>query len=178
MKLIDYWPDVISDIKEFQCIAEVEQPEISEVQAIIESMGEEFSGFTLTEYGINRWEKVLKIDGKAADDLDTRRFRIITRIIEQAPITKRTLYVQLTTLCGADGFTLKIDHKEYTLEIKLALTSQYAFDDVKALVERSVPANLLCKVTVMYNSHSVLSRYTHSQLHGMTHKQLRTEVMA
>ena len=107
--LRDYWPDYLKDIVELKELAAAEQLEINTITDLINNMSHDFSVFTLTENGINRWESILGISGKTADDMDSRRFRIITRILEQIPITKRTLYTQLETLCGKDGFKLEIN---------------------------------------------------------------------
>lgn len=175
--LRDYWPDYLKDIVELKEVAAAEQLEIDTITELINNMSHDFSAFTLTEYGIKRWEKILGIGGKSADDMDSRRFRIISRILEQIPITKRTLYSQLETLCGKDGFKLEINSGAYTLTVKLALTSKSSFDDVVELINRSSPANLVCTVTIMYNKNSVLSRFTHVELSQKTHDELRNEVI-
>ena len=175
--LRDYWPDYLKDIVELKELASTEQLEIYTITDLINNMSRDFSAFTLTEYGIKRWEKILGVDGKSADDMDSRRFRVISRILEQIPITKRTLYSQLETLCGADGFTMEINGAAYMLTIKLALTKKSAFEDAKALVNRSAPANLICEVIIMYNQHESLRRFTHAQLAAMTHDGIRNEVI-
>lgn len=173
----DYWPEYLHEIREFEALAAAQQPEFDKALSIISTMAKDFSVFTLTESGIRRWERILGIEGKQADDMDSRRFRIISRIIERIPITKRTLYTQLETLCSKGGFTLEINSGGYILSIKLALTSKSAFSDVVALVNRQAPANLICEVTIMYNKHNVLGRFTHAQLANKTHYELRNEVI-
>ncbi|MFD0588840.1 putative phage tail protein [Paenibacillus sp. GCM10027627] len=175
--MLNYWPDYLHDIREFRAIAEAEQPEIDGLTDGVNAMSRNFSVFTLDEVGIKRWENILGIAGKAADHMDSRRFRIISRIIDQIPITKRTLFAQLETLCGKGGFTLQVDSETYTVSIKLALTSKYAFDDVVALVKRSLPANLVYRISIMYNQHGKLSNRTHGQLALKTHNDLKNEVI-
>lgn len=175
--LKDYWPDYLQEIRDFESLAAVEQLEFDKVLSVISTMAQDFSVFTLAESGIRRWERILGIEGKQADDMDSRRFRIISRIIERIPITKRTLYTQLETLCGKGGFTLEINSGGYCLSIKLALTSKSAFADVVALVGRQAPANLICEVSIMYNKHNVLGHFTHARLSKRTHDELRNEVI-
>jgi hypothetical protein len=40
-----------------------------------------------------------------------------------------------------------------------------------------VPLNMVLEVTVMYNTHQVLSAFTHAQLGEKTHYELRNEVI-
>ncbi|GAC43342.1 putative phage tail protein [Paenibacillus popilliae] len=175
--LKNYWPDYLQEIREFEALAAAQQPEFDRALSLISTMAQDFSVFTLTESGIQRWERILGIDGKQADDMDSRRFRIISRVIERIPITKRTLYTQLETLCGKGGFTLEINSGGYVLSVKLALTSKSAFSDVVALLGRQAPANLICEVTIMYNKHNVLGQFTHAQMSKRTHYELRNEVI-
>lgn len=172
-----YLPDYLRDIEELKALTTAADPEFEDITALINNMSSDFSVFTLTEYGVERWESILGIAGKTADDLESRRFRIITHIIGQIPITRRSLYSQLVTLCGEGGFTMQIDGAKYTLDIKVGVEAQSAFNDVKELINRLAPANLICNVTQMYNSHAVLKAKTHEQLKAYTHQQLRSEVI-
>ena len=175
--LNDYLPEYLKDVEEFKALMDAEQPEFENITALINNASNDFSVFTLTEDGVRRWESILGIAGKAADSLDARRFRIITHIIGQIPITKRSLYAQLVTLCGEGGFTMEINSATYTLNVKVGVEAQSAFNDVKELITRLAPANLICNVTQMYNEHSLLQKKTHEQLKAFTHQQLRSEVI-
>lgn len=177
MKLYDYFPRFLQELVEFGEIVHTEQPEFDLVTIAVEEMPLDFSAFTLTIHGIQRWEEILGITGMEADDLDSRRFRIQARLMEQIPITKRTLYGQLETLCGKGGFTMTVDYGEYSLGVRVALTSKSKLGDVDELVHKSVPANLMVSVSLLYNQHEKLARYTHDQLAVFTHKELREEVL-
>ena len=175
--LNDYLPEYLKDVEEFKTLTDAEQPEFEDITALINNASNDFSVFTLKEHGVKRWESILGIAGKAADGLDARRFRIITHIIGQIPITKRSLYSQLVTLCGEGGFTMQIDGPKYTLNVKVGVAAQSAFNDVKSLITRLAPANIVCNVTQLYNQHSEFTKKTHAQLAAHTHKQIRSEVI-
>lgn len=133
--------------------------------------------YELTEYGIKRWEKIMKITPKASDTLDDRRFRIINRYLTNVPYTYRKLEQILNTICGKDGYKLELDHLNYILKVKLELSAKKQLEEVEGMLRRIIPANLVLEVSILYNQHSTISRFTHEQLKVMTHKTIREEVL-
>lgn len=111
------------------------------------------------------------------DTLETRRFRILTRWNEKLPYTYRVLIERLNSLCGVDGYELELQPNLYSISIKLELTQKRMFNDVQDLTRRMIPANMVLVVTLRYNQHFTLSRYTHGQLSAYKHEQLRNEVL-
>ena len=45
------------------------------------------------------------------------------------------------------------------------------------MLEKMSPLNMLIDLSLLYNSHKILSGFTHRQLNQYTHKQLREEVL-
>lgn len=175
--LIDYLPPVLKEVREFKVIVEAEQSEVDRLwKALDNALCDQFIN-DATENGVSRLEKILKITPKATDTLDVRKFRILTRFNEQLPYTFRTLEQQLATLCGAEGFTMALLNSEYTLVVRVEISAKRKLDEVKALLERTVPANIIIDLSLRYNQHSVLEKLTHAQLSAYTHYDIRNEVV-
>ncbi|NFG22702.1 DUF2313 domain-containing protein [Clostridium botulinum] len=173
----NYVPKILQEFKEFKTIANTENPEIKLLwKALKDAFNDQFVN-DATGNGIKRWESILKIIPKGTDSLDFRKFRIITRLNERLPYTYRLLEQQLTTLCGKDGYYLELKNKEYTLIVKIALTAKSNFYDVVDLLERTVPANIVIDLSLLYNQQLTLSKYTHKELSAYTHNKLRNEVL-
>ena len=176
-KLMDYLPRFLQEIREFQAIANTEQPEFADLWDNLDDvLDDQFIG-TATENGIARWENMLQIQPKASDSLEERRFRIMTRVNEQLPYTITGLRRQLETLCGAGNYEAVLNSGAYTLYVKVGLAAKKNYDDVEAMVNRMVPANLIVNITLKYNQHMTLGAYTHQQLAAYTHDELRNEVL-
>jgi len=176
--LIDYLPQYVQEYKEIRAIMEAEQPE---VDALWSAMDKAFSDqFILdaTEYGVKRWESMLGILPKDTDSLNERKFRILTRLNQELPYTMTRLKESLTTLCGADGFSIELQPEHRHIEVTLALGNHNNYQDVVELLEKVLPANLTKYVKLMYNAHEVLTPFTHEQLSAYTHNQLRNEVLS
>ena len=141
--LIEYLPPVIKKVREFQAIMYSEQPEIfnlfNEIQIALDN---QFI-MTLTIYGVERWEKMLGIVPKGTYTLEERRFTILTRLMAKLPYTMRMLQHLLTELCGADGFEIDLDANNYAIQVQVMLSAVNNTDDVKLLLHRVIPANLV-----------------------------------
>ena len=177
-KLIDYLPAFMQHVVEMNVILDViEQPEIVKLwEAFDDAMNDQFI-MDATENGVEKWEEILKITPKPTSTLDERKFTILTRLNEQLPYTMRTLDNSLKALCGENKYSIELTSNEYTLLVKLALIAKNNFNDVVNLLNRVLPANIIIKVQIMYNSHKKLSVYTHEKLRQSNHSNLRNEVL-
>ncbi len=175
--LIDYLPQVLKEVRELKLIFQSEQIEIEKLWDALENALNDQFVVDSTEYGVSRWEKILGIIPKATETLDARKFRILTRLNEQLPYTMRTLKQQLEALCGKDGYSIKLYNDAYTIEVKVNLIAKSNFDDVGALLQRVIPANMIIDLKLIYNQHLTLKQFTHAHLQTYTHNQLRSEVL-
>lgn len=176
-KLIDYLPAYMQDYTEMATIMEVEQPEVDSLWTAMEAALMDQFVMDATEYGVSRWEKILKIFPKATETLDERKFRIITLINQQLPYTMRSLEQTLIKLCGEDGFSIDLNANEYHLEIKLALGNHSNYAEVEKMLTAMIPANLVGVISLMFNQHETVARFTHEQLGAFTHYHIRNEVL-
>ncbi|KMY49243.1 putative phage tail protein [Peribacillus loiseleuriae] len=176
IELLQYLPPVLQEIKEYQILTRAEKQDINELSAAIKQLKDDQFVSTSTLVGVQRREKLMRITPKGTDTLDERKFRILVRMNEQLPNTLRTLARQLINLCGEDGYSLVLDHNNYILKVRIALTAKSNFQAVENLLDRVVPANLIIDLSLKYNQYSALSKFTHGQLSNYTHEQLRNEV--
>jgi len=176
--ILEYLPGVIKDIKEIQAHATAEYPELSSLWVANENAYNDQFLYLMTENGIKRWEKMLKITPMGTDTIEDRRFRIINRLNAQLPYTYRMLEHHLVQMCGENGYTMNYDAATWTLVIKIALTSKKQFDEILQLVNQMVPMNIILDYDLLYNSHSVLSAFTYGHLANYSYGALRNEVIS
>ncbi len=173
--LIDYIPMVLRDILEFKEIMNTDQKELADLwDAVENALNDQFVN-DATNYGVTRWEKILKIIPRATESLDARKFRILARLNEQLPFTLTTLKQQLESLCGPDGYVIEL--QKYTLIVKVALIAKSNFDDVNKLLKRVAPANLVIDLTLKYNQHRTIKKFINSHLKQYSQRELRNEVL-
>ncbi|WP_313524794.1 putative phage tail protein [Anaerotignum sp.] len=176
-RIESYFPDLLREVREFQKLAEAENPELlflwDELKLVLDNQFID----TATQIGVARREKMLKISAKATDTLDERKFKLLARYNENIPYTLRALHGQLSMLCGEKGYRLEINYGAFTLNAKLELTNKKNVDVVGEMLERIVPMNMLLKVELLYNQHQLLQKFTHEEMRKYTHLNLREEAL-
>lgn len=175
--LIDYLPTVLKEFEEFKQIMSVEQKQVDELWSMIYGILNEAFIDTAEDTGLKRWETILNITPLDTDTIAVRRMRIQAKLIEDVPYTWNNLKKMLGSLCGEEGYTLELKSKEYTLAIKVALTSKKMKEEVVTMCDRVAPANLILDIDLMYNTYDILSNCTYEQLGQFTYDQLRNEVL-
>lgn len=170
-------PDVLKDVREIKALMDTETIEMNLLSAALALYLNNTFVDSADEYGIGRWESILGILPKLTDTLDERRFRVLSRINEKLPFTVRSLEQQLATLCGPSGYTVELLHEQYLLKVRVELTAKSKLEDVRALLNRIVPANMVIDLDLLYNQHSDFDGFTHGELAAYTHQQLRDEVI-
>lgn len=176
-KLIDYLPKFMQDYREMRVIMETEQPELDSAWLETDIVFKNQFIMDATEYGVMRWESMLRITPKDTDTLDERKFRILAVLNQELPYTMTKLKEALTTLCGAKGFSIDLQAAKYHIEIKLAVGNHNNYQEVVNLLNKMIPANLTQFVSLMYNPHRVVGQFTHEYLAKYTHEQIRNEVL-
>jgi len=177
-KIIDLWPPIMQELREFQKIAEIEETFFEQLKQEIQNIVDDQFIQTATEKGIARRERMLNVSPFADDTLETRRFRVQGVWNDKLPYTYRVLLERLDSLCGPDGYVIELNAGEYSLNIKIELTRKRMFDEVVRITRQMVPANIVIAVELRYNQHLTLANFTHGQLKPYTHYQLRNEVIS
>lgn len=174
--MIEYLPLYMRSFAEIKAIMNAEQSVVEKAWIDSDNLLNDQFVVDATSDGITRWESILGIKPKANFTLDERRFFILARLNEQLPYTKETLENALTSLCGADGYTLKIDSNKYEMVVKLAIDNENNVSAVVDLLDKMIPANMV-KNVMLFNTNLILGDFTHKQLATYTHKQIREEIL-
>jgi len=177
VNILSYLPPVLQEIKELIEVANIENPVLESLwQEIENALNNQFI-LTANEQGAARYEQMLKLNVPGTDELETRKFRVLTRYQEQPPYTNRVLKQLLDNLLGEGQYEMTRDVVNKTLTVKIELTVKGQFEAVTVMLERITPQNFKLSVQVRYNQHSKLSRFTHIQLTAFTNKRLKEEVL-
>lgn len=175
-QLIEYLPPFVQGYKEIKAIMNTEQVSAEKSWTDAENVLADQFVQDATENGVSRYEKLLGITPKATYTLDERKFNILARMNEKLPYTMKSLETALSSLCGENGYVLKLDTDKYEMIVKLALSNENNVEAVKNLLYKMIPANIL-QIVSLFNTHFILSGFTHEQLAAHTHQQVREEIL-
>lgn len=175
--IIHLYPEWIRGNLEIQNISNACSPILRRLLGDINQLSLDAHILTASADTISEWESILGITPYATDSLETRRFRVYVRINEMLPFTETWLRNQLTTLLGADGFTMNLNAEALTLDVKISVNNQSNFETVKDFLERVVPLNVVFTVVQLYNKYGDIKRagLTYGQLSQYTYRQIRTD---
>lgn len=148
VSLLAYLPPFMQDFTEIAATLNAEDPEFVVVWDSADRVLKNQFIATADEYGISRFEKILKILPFKEDTLESRRSRVQNRWFNDMPCTLRTLVYRLTTLCADHGFTLtKYFTDAYTLEIYTDLELFGQVEELERIIGSVIPCNLVVKST-------------------------------
>ena len=147
MKLNDYMPPFLKDIKEFKEIFKSEDEELKCLNSLVMKMLTEVIVKTAESYGLERYEKIYNITD-IASTLENRRTNILLKINNRVPYTIKWLINKLNNTIGEENYRISIDYDKNILEIEiLAIFKEMATILYKDLREQ-LPANLQITVNL------------------------------
>ena len=173
-KLIEYLPQIEADKEEMQQIQSAIQYWIDYIETKEKSNISDRYIVTATEAGIEKYEQLLGITPFLDDTIEDRRSRILNKWNAKLPFNYKYLDSKLIETLGAGKHIIEIP-EAYTLNIKLAISRQQYFQEVSDLIKKTIPANIDCYITVMWNTHGKYKTYTHSNMAAYTHYELKTK---
>ena len=174
---IDYLPGFLRLVKDYEALGTAIDPEIQAILAAREQLEMNRIYMEADSPTIARWEKLLKIIPNVTDDLSLRRFRVAARLGSQPPYTVRQMHKSLEALVGADQYTASVDVAGEIVTVRINLGRKALLIEATRMLDEMVPLNMIVDVSVLYNTHRMMSLFKHSQLATMTHHELRNEVL-
>lgn len=176
-ELREYLPPVVLQIRDVAQVLSVEQPFFAAAWQKVEQALLEQLIMQAGEYGIGRWENLLRIDGKESLSLEERRRAVLLRLNEQLPFTIARLRQLLAANVPEGEYVLTLDAAAYTLHVFLELSSKAYAPALRELLRRVVPANLQLDLQLLFNTYGRLAQYKHQDLAGLRHWEIREEVL-
>lgn len=141
-KLINYLPYQVREFREYQGITTGEQPEFELAWDAQEEVFVNQFVDTALDYGLSRWEKMLKIFPKGTDTLETRRARIKAKLNNFVPYTIRVLARMLTAISDGDPFTVSLEPGSYLLKIITEWGASGQIEGLEYLINNILPCNI------------------------------------
>ena len=149
-RMLEYYPQVIQVIEEFQAITCVEGFEIDFLKSDIDIAINEAYLTTMSERRIEEWEQRLGVVPSAEDSVDDRRSRIIALIRGNGKLN--TSLINSIVNAFTDGVATSFI-KDSTLYVKIQPPTdnkQYRFENVEEALAKRVPVHLGLVVTRDY----------------------------
>ncbi len=177
-QLFDYLPPSLQRIDGLGRVCGLEQAAFDRARAAHERVLQEMFPYICTTYGLSRWEKMLGVSPGVADSEERRRQVVLLRLAEQLPFTMRRLADIMARVAPEEQYYLELHPAEYLLRVRLSLIGKSYFRVLQDVLERTLPANLLLDLDLLYNRYGYLVGMTHGELSSLRHHDLREEVIS
>lgn len=140
--LVSYLPPFMAEYKEISTALEAENPEFKIVWDAAERVLKNEFIETADEYGISRFEALLGILPSSAEDLESRRSRVMSRWYNETPYTLKMLISKLAALCGESDFTVTKNYGYYEIAITTSLELLGQVEELKRIIDGVIPCNM------------------------------------
>ena len=141
--LLSYLPPFLQEFKENRETLEAENPEFVLMwNGADRVLRNEFIE-TADEFGISRFENILKITPSGSDTLESRRRRVFFRWFNEIPYTLRAFLERLAAICGDSDFTVTKEFLNYKIDITTHLEWDGQTAELDRLIEEMMPCNMV-----------------------------------
>lgn len=172
-----YLPDTVSELQEFQKLAEIEGSILEEEAAARDTLVNNQWILTAERSGLLRLAKMMNFLGAEVMETEALREEILYRWNSRSPYTYFHLQDWLDGCCGVGTYQAILERENYLLQLVLELRVKEKKDFLEKHLRKIIPANLILQVDLNTNTHGKLKVMTHGQMKalGWTHGQIPFE---
>jgi len=146
VKLNSYLPDFLKNYKEIRQSLLSEDTEFVICWNAADHVFKNTFIETADEYGLSRFEKLMKILPYQEDTIESRRARVRSKWFNQIPYTLQALLQKLMNLCGGKNFKIVTQFSVYCLEIDTHLEMFGQLQQLHDILDEMIPCNVVVKV--------------------------------
>lgn len=139
MKLIEYMPPFLRDVREFIKIFEAEDDVVEKLNNDVKSLTKEVIVKTANSYGLKKYEKIYNITN-ISSNIEIRRINILNKINDRVPFTYKWLYNKLKESLGEGNFNLI--YENYILTIIIFGLKMEIADIYRENLRQQLPSNI------------------------------------
>lgn len=136
--ILNHYPPVIKQIREIQQIANAEDIEFSKLNLSINEVIRNMFVFTADETGVQRFEKLLGIQPKAAQGLDDRKIYILS-MMNRRKMSLSELEAMLSEYAEGIKLIRDIAHMQMVVEVNAGTAS---IELLNSMLEEILPLNI------------------------------------
>ena len=155
-QMLDYYPEVIKAIREFQALMLTESLQVEEMHEKLAQLLANAYVTDCDESALAKWEKSLDIVPSADDTESDRRERILARLYETPKLNTNSINEIVKIFTGADAATTSY-LQGGAIVVKISPpkgNKEYKFENVEKELRKKIPAHLNLLVSRDYNTWS------------------------
>ena len=157
-QMLNYYPEVIKSIREFQKLIEVQSLEIDDMHKELAKILENAYVSTADTDTILKWERALEIvptpqgDRELESWMEDRRSTILARLYNTEKLNSTTISNIVKIFTGGEAITYFKDSTIYVIITPPKNTKSFSFENVERELRNKAPAHLLINVSRSYKT--------------------------
>ncbi len=171
MKLKQYMPPFLAEVREFNEIFNVEDIELENLKEQINNILQEVIVKTAEDYGLTKYEKIYGITN-VAETIEARRMTILLKMNNRTAYTYKWLINTLNEAIGEENYKITTDFKNYKMNIEIALNYTEAAEILKKDLVKQIPAN----IELNYRLTTKINEFIGAVISQQSYITLKTEV--
>lgn len=165
-------PKITQDNETMKALYGVQKDEIQSVNDEIQINIDNTFLQSLNLYGIQKWEKILKLESNADLDINTRKELLLTKRRFRPPFTRQNLQKILESVWGNGNYTFEIYPNEFQLIIDIHTNEPEVYLKFQKYIRSLIPANTYVIFSIQYTYLYLYRNYTYNKLSVFTYGEL------
>ncbi|MGI5894276.1 MAG: putative phage tail protein [Candidatus Merdivicinus sp.] len=157
MKYLQYLPDFLHPIRDFEGLGTALDPETESVRMSARALSDECFADTASLNGITRFESMFGISPNPSDSLEQRRFRVLTQLRNLPPFSIGWLYEKLRADYGEGNYSIRQDPMQMQLHVLVSSTFQEQAFLLFTALRNTIPAAVVLKMGLLCQPQTILN---------------------
>ncbi|KEP28363.1 YmfQ family protein [Bacillus zhangzhouensis] len=147
----NYLPPYFTDIYEVDHLLKTEAPEFEQLDESIFDLTDQFFPLTAT-WGLNRWERMLKVQRESDDSIELRRARLLNMMSNIPPITYLSLEKSVNRFLKNPSAIIRLTANRYHFALRVNLDDLQNTRYIVEILETLKPAHLAYTFTAFHHT--------------------------
>ncbi|MBD3861782.1 YmfQ family protein [Bacillus sp. 28A-2] len=147
----NYLPPYFTEIYEVDHLLKTEAPEFEQLDESIFDVTDQFFPLTAT-WGLNRWERMLKVQRESDDSIELRRARLLNMMSNIPPITYLSLEKSVNRFLKNPSAIIRLTANRYHFALRVNLDDLQNTRYIVDILETLKPAHLAYTFTAFHHT--------------------------
>lgn len=147
----NYLPPYFTEIYEVDHLLKTEAPELEQLDESIFDLTDQFFPLTAT-WGLNRWERMLKVQRESDDSIELRRARLLNMMSNIPPITYLSLEKSVNRFLKNSSAIIRLTTNRYHFALRVNLDDLQNTRYIVEILETLKPAHLAYTFTAFHHT--------------------------
>lgn len=165
-------PEIMKDNETMKSLYGVQKDEIQAIHDEIQINIDNTFLQSLNLYGIQKWEKLLRLESNADLSINVRKELLFTKRRFRPPFTRQNLQKILESVWGNGNYTFEIYPNEFQLIIDIHTNEPEVYLKFQKYIRSLIPANMYVIFSVQYTYLYLYRHYNYNNLSAFTYDEL------